>query len=417
MLREILRQAGIALSRNLARSVLTMLGIAWGIVTVTLLIAYGAGFRHVLVRSFEVFGKSVVICWPGQTSEQAGGERAGKRVRFEQADLEMVRAESTLLQHACLETFRMQGVGYGDRTANKAVRGVCAEYGEMRSEVASDGRWISPEDVVERRRVVFLGSLVRKRLFGERPAVGEIVQIGGLRFTVVGSMDRKMQMSTYFWSDDESLFIPYTSAADLWDTRYASVLLFTSVNIALEDKAMAQVRAAVAKRQRFSATDQRAITMYGRKEGLPIIDGITIGLQGLLLFIGSLTLGIGGVGVMNIMLVSVEERVREIGLRRAIGARRRHIRAQFLAEALLLTLTGGVAGMALAYAVAAAIGTIPLLGPMYEDTSGQADIHLGISFGTLAISAGILVLVGVLSGLAPAIRASRLDPADALRYE
>ena len=155
MLREILRQAGIALSRNLARSVLTMLGIAWGIVTVTLLIAYGAGFRHVLVRSFEVFGKSVVICWPGQTSEQAGGERAGKRVRFEQADLEMVRAESTLLQHACLETFRMQGVGYGDRTANKAVRGVCAEYGEMRSEVASDGRWISPEDVVERRRVVF----------------------------------------------------------------------------------------------------------------------------------------------------------------------------------------------------------------------------------------------------------------------
>ena len=160
----------------------------------------------------------------------------------------------------------------------RPVRGVCAEYGETRHEIPSDGRWIAPEDVLERRRVVFLGALARQRLFGERPAVGETILIGGLRFTVIGSMDRKMQLSNYFWSDDESMFIPFSAAGDLWDTRYANVLLFSTVNMQFESKAMAQVLAAVAKRQRFSPTDKRAMVMSGRQEFRPIIDGLTIGV-------------------------------------------------------------------------------------------------------------------------------------------
>jgi putative ABC transport system permease protein len=417
MFREILQQSWDALRRNPARSLLTMLGIVWGIVSVTILIAYGSSFRSVLVYTFDAFGKGAVVAWPGTTSEQAGGERAGKRVRFEKEDLDAIKQEDTYIRQACRESVQFLGISHEAALASTAIRGVCPEYGEMRNELPSEGRWISPEDEVERRRVVFLGARLREKIFGTHPAVDETVQINGLRFTVIGTMERKFQDSNYFTSDDESAFIPFSTAGDVWNTRYASVIVFVPIGPRFERAAIEQLRQTLAKRQRFSPNDKRAIQVFGREEFRPVIDGITIGLQALLMFIGALTLGIGGVGVMNIMLVSVDERTREIGLRRALGARRYHIRLQFLAEALALTLLGGLIGLLVARGITVLVGTLPFLGPAYEDTSGKVDIHLTISLGTLGASMSILVLVGVLSGLIPALRAARLRPVEALRYE
>src|SRR6266478_9951219 len=166
MLTEIIREAWIALRRNYTRSLLTMLGIVWGIATVTLLIAYGSSFRAILVNGFDAFGKGAVIAWPGQTSEQPGGQRAGKKVVLEQADLDMVKQTASLVKHACLETVRRPGIAFGDRMAGTApVRGVCPEYGEMRNEVPSEGRWLDAGDDLERRRVIFLGGRLKEQLF------------------------------------------------------------------------------------------------------------------------------------------------------------------------------------------------------------------------------------------------------------
>jgi putative ABC transport system permease protein len=414
---EAFTQSVDSLRRNRMRSGLTMLGIIWGLVTVVLLLSYGSGLGAAVMQGFLGIGNNVIMVWGGQTSMQAGGERSGQKIRFIDGDAEAVRDSLPYLKAVSRETDDAFSIKYGPKIVNIQSKAIDLPYGEMRRLDVEQGRYFEAADISQHRQVIIFGAHAAEKLFNGYPPVGETVQVEGQPFTVIGVLRNKIQDSSNNGPDNENVFVPFDTLRTLRQERDPNSIVFQPSSPAEHFAAVQAVRTVLAQRHHFDPRDEKAINVWDTIDDSKQIMAFSIGLQVLLGIIGAMTLAVGGVGVMNIMLVSVTERTREIGLMKALGARRREILSQFLLESFVLTFIAGVAGMVVALIATHLIPAMPLYSEMYKTANHEGDIILRANGTIMLVSFIILAIVGIVSGWLPAWRASRMDPVVALRHE
>jgi putative ABC transport system permease protein len=408
-LRNYLRQFLRDVRAQKLRLFLTVFGLVWGTAAVTLMLAFGEGLHRQVLVAQKGLGDAIVIAWPSRTSKPWQGLPRGRRIQLTDEDVTLLRTEIEGIKNIS-EEYSQDGarITYGKKALSVDVSGSNVEFGAMRSMNPQEGgRYLNQLDLDERRRVVFLGDQLTIDLFGKGvDAVGEQVRIDGSPFTVIGVMVQKEQDSSYSGRDKDKAMIPSTTFRAIYGSKYIENLIFQAKDVQKIEGVKKAVIATAANKYRFDPTDEEAIQMWDTTEGTKFLDTFFLVFRGFLGIVGALTLVVGGIGVSNIMNVVVEERTKEIGIKMALGAKRRYVIGQFLFETLLITIVGGISGFLISWGICA---VFPRLG--FQEFIGDPRI----SFQVAAITTTILGAIGLLAGYFPARTAANLRPVEALR--
>lgn len=395
--------------RQPLRTTLTILGITWGTTAVITLLAFGVGFERQMTVNARGMGDGVILASGNRTTLPFQGFPERRWIRLVEEDADMLAREVAGIDIITPE-YGTWGryVSRGETRTEVFLTGVRADYGDLRNVFARDGgRFLNDRDVAERRRVIVLGNEVKNLLFGDEPAVGREVFVGRTPFTIVGIMAEKTQNSSYNARDEDRAFIPISTYRAVEGDRYISWLLFSPTDPELAPAVIEDVRRVLGRKYQFDPADQDAVSIWDTNEMMKLFKYLFIGFNVFLGIVGSFTLVVGGVGVANIMFVVVQERTREIGVRRSVGARRRDILIQVLLEAVIIVALGAALGFAISVGVAKLVTLIPI-----QEFVGTPVISLEVTL----ITAALLALVALTAGFMPARRAAALDPADALRW-
>jgi len=412
---ELVGQVVESLFRNKLRTFLTMAGIAWGISSIVLIVAMGDGFKEGQRNNMKGLGENIVILFGGRTELQAGGQRAGRRIRLNYSDVENIRRECWLVSKVAAELEGTIRVTSPYNSGSFDASGVEAFFPELRTIPIGDGRFFSEQDEKSGARVAVIGIEVKKQLFGGRTdVVGREVAVNSIPYRIIGVMADKNQDSSYSGLDEKKVWLPYTTMTrdvppkDYYVPGFLDEILYQPRSLEKFEEARAQVRKVVGRAHGFDPADKSAMGVWDTVENAQMTAQIFDSMTLFLGFIALVTLSLGGIGVMNIMLVTVSERTREIGLRKALGATKLRIMVDFLSEGCVLAFASGLIGWSIAFGLSSALKLVKM-----------PDMFPGlpVSGVTTALAFGTLTIISIASALFPAWRAASLTPVEALRYE